>query len=216
MDYKAVIFDLDGVIVSTDELHYQGWKQVADQEGIPFDRQDNNRLRGVSRMQSLEIILEKATRSYNEDEKVELATRKNDVYRELLKQLTPADILPGIPETLAGLKAAGVKLAIGSSSKNAPTILERIGLLDTFEAIADGNQISKSKPDPEVFQLAAKKLGVPAKDCLVVEDALAGAAAAIAGGMAVFCVGDARQAYDLLLGADRPANSETEWLVNLA
>jgi beta-phosphoglucomutase len=186
---RAVIFDLDGVIVSTDEFHYQGWQRLADEEGVYFDRQINERLRGVSRMASLEILLEKSRRVYSDDEKGGLAARKNGYYRELLKQLSPADILPGAMEVMDELKRRGVKVAVGSSSRNSPTILERIGLGEYFDATSDGNDISKSKPDPEVFLIAAERLGVPPGECLVVEDAEAGVEAALRGGMKALGVG---------------------------
>jgi len=188
---EAVIFDLDGVIVSTDEFHYQAWKKLADEEGIYFDRQINERLRGVSRLESLEIIMERATKNYTEDEKKALAEHKNNYYRQLLNNLSPGDILPGVMEILNDLKKAGIKLGIGSSSKNTPVILEKIGLSDFFDAISDGNQIKKSKPDPEVFLLAASKLQVPPEKCLVVEDADAGVEAAINAGMKCLAVGAA-------------------------
>ncbi|MBN2711389.1 MAG: beta-phosphoglucomutase [Planctomycetes bacterium] len=191
MKYEAVIFDLDGVIVSTDEYHYQAWQKTADGEGIYFDRKINDRLRGVSRMESLEIILERAEKSYTEDEKVSMATAKNDLYRELLNNITPADILPGVEEALGKLKAMGIKVAIGSSSRNTPLILKRIGMDKSFDAIADGNDIKNSKPDPEVFLLAAKRLGIAPEKCLVVEDAHAGIDAALAGKMGAFAVGAA-------------------------
>lgn len=192
---KAVIFDLDGVIVSTDGYHYRAWKAMADKEGIYFDEVINNRLRGVSRMASLEIILEKATKSYTDEEKEALATYKNDIYKESLSELTPNDILPGVMDTLTGLRAKGVKLAIGSSSKNTPVILNQIGLGEYFDAVADGNQITHSKPDPEVFLLAAKLVGIDPSECAVVEDAYAGIDAAKAGGMKGVAVGDASK-YD--------------------
>lgn len=188
---KAFIFDLDGVIVSTDGLHYRAWKALADEEGIYFDEKINDRLRGVSRMASLEIILERATRSYTEDEKVAMAEKKNSVYRELLKVLTPADCFEGVRETLAALRAKGYKLAIGSSSKNTRTILEKIGYGDYFDAISDGNNIKNSKPDPEVFLKAAEYLGLAPEDCYVVEDAEAGIEAALAGGFTAIGVGGA-------------------------
>ena len=188
---KAFIFDLDGVIVSTDGLHYRAWKALADEEGIYFDEKINDRLRGVSRMASLEIILERATRSYTEDEKVAMAEKKNSVYRELLKVLTPADCLEGVRETLAALRAKGYKLAIGSSSKNTRTILEKIGYGNYFDAISDGNNIKNSKPDPEVFLKAAEYLGLAPEDCYVVEDAEAGIEAALAGGFTAIGVGGA-------------------------
>jgi beta-phosphoglucomutase len=189
MALKAVIFDLDGVIVSTDESHYQAWQELADAEGIYFDRTINQRLRGVSRMESLEILLERSQRTYSPEEKIVLAFRKNTRYLELLKNLTPADLLPGALEMLQALKAAGVAVAIGSSSKNTWYILERIGLARFFDAVADGNDIAQSKPDPEVFLIAADRLGVRPRDCLVVEDARAGVEAALAAGMKALAVG---------------------------
>jgi len=185
----GVLFDLDGVLVTTDELHYQGWKRVADEEGIYFDREINHRLRGVSRMESLEILLEQATRVFTPVEKQAMAERKNGYYRALLATLTPADVLPGAVEMLAALRARGIKTAIGSSSKNAPLILERVGMTDAVEVVVDGNQITHSKPDPEVFLLAAERLGLPPAACLVVEDAAAGIEAGRRAGMAVLGIG---------------------------
>jgi len=187
---KAVIFDLDGVIVSTDEYHYRAWKRLADEEGIHFDRAINERCRGVSRMDSLEILLERAGREYTDEEKRELAERKNGYYREFLRDsLGPGDILPGVTELLDELKSRGVKVAVASSSKNAPMILERIAMADRFDACADGNDITRSKPDPQVFLLAAERLRVAPENCLVVEDAEAGVEAALAGGMKALGVG---------------------------
>jgi beta-phosphoglucomutase len=190
-DYPGVIFDLDGVIVSTDDCHYRGWQQLADDEGIYFDRTINERLRGVSRMESLAILLERAERDYTPEERLALAERKNGYYRQLIATLTPADLLPGVDEVLTALRARGTKLAIGSSSKNAPLILARIGLPDFFDAVVDGNHIRHSKPDPEVFLLAAAQLGLSPAQCLVVEDADAGVEAALAGGLPVLAVGSA-------------------------
>lgn len=191
MSIKAVIFDLDGVIVSTDEYHYEAWKMIADEEKIYFDRKINEQLRGVSRMESLEIILRKSERAYKQEEKNQLAEKKNEFYKVLLNNITPADILPGVAKILEGLKERNIKIAIGSSSKNTPIILERIGLHNYFDAVADGNSIKNSKPDPEVFLLAAEKLQIEPKDCLVVEDADAGVEAALAGKMKVVGVGSA-------------------------
>jgi beta-phosphoglucomutase len=188
---RAVIFDLDGVIVSTDEHHFQAWKQLADEERIPFDRKDNERLRGVSRMESLEIILEKSAKRYSLEERRELAERKNTCYRELLKGLSPADILPGVINVIKALQDRQVKLAIGSSSKNARAILRAVGLEDEFDVITDGNDIPRSKPDPAVFTIAARRLGVSPEECLVVEDADAGVEAGSAAGMTVLAVGAA-------------------------
>jgi len=213
---KGVIFDLDGVIVSTDELHFQGWKHMADKEGIYFDREINERLRGVSRMESLEIIMEKATKSYTEEQKEALATLKNDFYKKLLAtKLSPADILPGVKEVLSGLKAAGVKIAIGSSSKNTPTILKQIGMDKTFDAVSDGNNITNSKPDPEVFLIAAEWLGLKPEDCLVVEDAEAGVTAALAGGMKALAVGYASADKRADLAANDLSKISIEQIINI-
>lgn len=189
MSIKAVIFDLDGVIVSTDDYHYRAWKKISDEEGIYFDRKINERLRGVSRMESLEIILEKANRVYSQEEKNSFVERKNSLYRNLLEELTPSDILPGVMNVLETLKKNDIKVAIGSSSKNTEFILSKIGLHEYFDAISDGTQIKNSKPDPEVFLLAANKLCIEPKECLVVEDANAGVEAGLAGEMKVLAVG---------------------------
>ena len=190
---KAFIFDLDGVIVSTDSLHYRAWKALADSEGIYFDEEINNRLRGVSRMESLEIILERATRTYTDEEKVAMAEKKNGIYRELLQVLTLSDRLAGVTETLDALRAQGYKLAIGSSSKNTPIILEKIGYSGYFDAISDGNNIKNSKPDPEVFLKAAEFLQLQPSECFVVEDAEAGITAAKAGGFTAIGIGSAAE-----------------------
>lgn len=195
MNFKAVIFDLDGVICSTDEYHYQAWKKMADSMGIYFDRTINNRLRGVSRMESLEIILERYQgEPLSDQRKVELATLKNDIYRESLKQMSTADLSDEVRDTLNALRARGLKLAIGSSSKNTPFILGQLGLGTFFDAISDGNNITRSKPDPEVFLKAAQFLGLAPADCLVVEDAVSGAQAGHSGKFKVACVGDASAA----------------------
>ena len=188
---KAIIFDLDGVICHTDEYHYQAWKALADSMDIPFDRQVNNRLRGVSRMVSLEIILEQYHGELSQAEKEALADQKNERYKESLKNMSPADLSEEVKTTLDELRQRGYKLAIGSSSKNARFILQQLGLGSFFDAISDGNNITHSKPDPEVFVKAAQMLCIPVEACLVVEDAVSGAIAGRAGGMRVACVGDA-------------------------
>ena len=190
-DFDAVIFDLDGVICYTDEYHYQAWKAMADSIGVSFDREINNRLRGVSRMASLDIVLEKYHGELSEAEKEELADQKNEIYKKLLAQMSPADLSDEVKSTLDELRRRSYQLAIGSSSKNAPFILRQIGLGEYFDAVSDGNNITRSKPDPEVFEKAAKMLWVGAKRCLVVEDAVSGAEAAHKGGMKAACVGDA-------------------------
>lgn len=191
MKYKGIIFDLDGVVCFTDQYHYQAWKKMADRIGVYFDEKINNRLRGVSRMESLEIILERSTREYSEEEKKELAAEKNELYRELLGSMTPADLSGEVKETLDRLREGGAKLAIGSSSKNAKMILSRIGLEGYFDAVSDGTNISRSKPDPEVFLKAAEFLGLEPEECLVVEDAKAGIDAACAGGFDSAGLGEA-------------------------
>lgn len=191
MKYQGIIFDLDGVICSTDEYHYRAWKALADRLNIPFDREINNRLRGVSRMESLEIILEKSSKSYTQEEKLAFAEEKNRLYRELLGSMSEADLSGEVQRTLRALRSQGLKLAIGSSSKNAPFILNRIGLGGYFDAVADGNCIVHSKPHPEVFLKAADMLELDPAVCLVVEDAHAGVAAAQAGGFDCAAMGDA-------------------------
>lgn len=188
---KAFIFDLDGVIVYTDQFHYQAWKRMADRIGVYFDESINNRLRGVSRMESLNIILEQYDTDLTQKEKEELAEEKNHIYRQLLGNMTPADVSDEVRDTLIELKRKGHKLAIGSSSKNARFILEKVALLDFFDAVSDGNNIKNSKPDPEVFIKAAKFLGERTDHCIVVEDAYAGIDAAKAGGMEAAAIGDA-------------------------
>ena len=199
---KAIVFDLDGVICSTDQYHYQAWKALADRLGIYFDAKINDRLRGVSRMASLEIILEHSDKAYTPAEKESFTEEKNNAYRKLLRLMSPSDLSDEVRSTLNELRRRGYKLAIGSSSKNTKFILERIGLSDFFDAIADGTDITRSKPDPEVFLLAASKLGIAPADCAVVEDAKAGIEAARAGGMtALALAGDAKNCgledYDL-------------------
>lgn len=191
MKYRAVIFDLDGVICHTDKYHYQAWKQIADELGIYFDEEINNRLRGVSRMESFEIILEQYDGTMSQEEKVKYTTKKNEIYKELLKNMSPSDLSSEVKETLDGLRERGLKLAIGSSSKNARFILGQLGLGEFFDAISDGNNITNSKPDPEVFVKAAQFIEETAEKCLVVEDAKAGLEAAIAGGMDCAAIGDA-------------------------
>ncbi len=192
MKYKAIIFDLDGVICHTDRYHYLAWKQMADKLGVYFDEKINNRLRGVSRMDSLDIILEKWQGApLAQEEKIQLAEEKNVIYKELLNEMSEKDLSKEIKDTLDHLRMRGLYLAIGSSSKNARLILEQIGLYNYFDAISDGNNITRSKPDPEVFQKAAEFLNINPSLCLVVEDAKAGIDAARAAGMDSAAIGDA-------------------------
>lgn len=209
MKFDAIIFDLDGVLCTTDHLHYLGWKKLADREGIYFDEIINQRLRGVSRMESLGIILERAEKTYTEDQMVEMAAYKNDQYRLLLDSLTPENLSKEVKTTLEMLRSKGIKLAVGSSSKNTKLILEKLGLGDFFDAIADGNDITNSKPDPEVFLLAAQRVGLPPENCLVVEDAEAGILAACRGGFRSAGIGpasvDPNATYSLNTFADLTA-----------
>lgn len=191
MKTKAIIFDLDGVLVFTDMFHYKAWKKIADKKDIYFDETINDRLRGVSRMESLDIILEKYDGTLTDEEKNALADEKNEFYKEYLKELTPSDVTDDVRATLKKLKEKGYLIAIGSSSKNAKYILEKVELINEFDAISDGNNIVNTKPDPEVFLMAAEYLGVPARECAVVEDAWAGIDAALAAGMIAFGIGSA-------------------------
>ena len=200
--YKGIIFDLDGVLCHTDHYHYQAWKKLADKLGIPFDETVNNRLRGVSRMESLEIILEKSTKEYSQQEKLDFAEEKNEEYKKLLQQMKPSDVSEEVRETLTLLKK-NFSLAVGSSSKNTKLILEKTDLGKYFDAVADGNDIKNSKPDPEVFLVAAERIHLAPADCLVVEDAKAGIDAAVAGGFGCAGIGDAA-GYDK---ADWPLQS---------
>lgn len=177
----AIIFDLDGVICSTDRYHYLAWKALADRLGIPFDEQKNRLLRGVSRMESLEIILGEHSGDYSEEQKIALADEKNEIYKNFLATMTPGDLSKEVRMTLHTLRQRGYLLAIGSSSKNTQQILRQLGLGDFFDAVADGTQITHSKPDPEVFLLAASMLGVRPENAVVIEDAQSGVRAAKAG-----------------------------------
>lgn len=187
MKISACIFDLDGVIVDTAKYHYLAWKRLADELGFFFSEEHNERLKGVSRMDSLEILLSVGKINKTDAEKVYLATRKNNWYVEYISTLTPEEILPGALELLGYLKSKDIKIALGSASKNAKDILHGIKLGHMFDSIVDGNRISKAKPDPQVFTTGADDLGVPYEQCIVFEDAEAGVEAAIRAGMK--CIG---------------------------
>lgn len=188
---KGFIFDLDGVICFTDKYHYMAWKVIADRLGLPFDEKVNDRLRGVSRMESLEIILSYGDKTYTDEEKQAFASEKNGIYREFLHKMTPSDVADEVRATLKELRARGYRLAIGSSSKNTPLILERTDMASCFDAVSDGNNIKNSKPDPEVFLKAAEFLGLTPADCYIVEDAEAGIDAGVAGGFTTIGIGPA-------------------------
>jgi len=187
MNIKACLFDLDGVIVDTAKYHYIAWRELAEELGFEFTEHDNERLKGVSRMASLEILLEIGNITLSDDKKLEMATRKNDRYVSYITNMQPDEILPGAKEFLEACRRAGIKTALGSASKNALTILDRLGLTPLFDAIIDGNLVSKAKPDPEVFLKGAEAVHVKPTECVVFEDAEAGVDAALAAGMK--CVG---------------------------
>ena len=186
---KAVIFDLDGVIADTAIVHHAAWKRLADEIGVPFDDATGERMKGVDRRGSLDILLQAATHSYTEAEKHTLATRKNDYYRERIEHLGPRDLLPGARAAIEQVRQAGLKVALASASRNAGLLLERLGIADLFDAIVDANRISRSKPDPEIFLAAANALGVAPDECIGVEDAAAGIASIHAAGMAAVGIG---------------------------
>ena len=188
---KAAVFDLDGVLVRTDQAHDKAWRALAVRLGIPFDGRAAARLRGVSRMEALDIVLEGCGRSFTPAEKEALAAEKNERYRALIAEMTPADVAPDTTVTLKALRERGLLLAVASSSKNARFILERTGLTPYFHAVVDGTQIARSKPDPEVFLKAAQALGVSPAEALVVEDAAAGVRTARCGGFSSAALGHA-------------------------
>lgn len=187
MQIAACIFDLDGVIVDTARYHYLAWKKLTDKLGIHFTEEDNERLKGVSRMASLEIILEIGNIKPDENQKQEYATLKNKWYIDYISNMTPDEILPGCLSFIKELRDAEIRVALGSASKNTPMILERVGILDLFDAVADGNIVRKAKPDPEVFVKAAEMVGTKPDKCVVFEDAVAGIQAALKAGM--MCIG---------------------------
>lgn len=192
---EAVIFDLDGVITDTAEYHFLAWRELAQELGIPFSREDNERLKGVSRLASLDIILELGGRQelFSEEEKEHLARKKNTHYVELIKQISPKDILPGIKTFLAEIKEAGLKIGLASASKNAPAVLEGLDLLGEFDYMADANLIARGKPDPEIFLNVAENLMIAPEKCIGIEDAKAGVQAIKRAGMFAVGIGAAHQ-----------------------
>lgn len=183
----ACIFDLDGVIVDTAKYHYLAWKRLADQLEINFTERDNERLKGVSRMASLDIILGIDNMKFDDSLKQKYATIKNNWYVDYISRMTPDEILPGVLKFIGELREADIRVAIGSASKNTPMILERVGIKELFDAISDGNIVKKAKPDPEVFTKAASMVNTEPGNCIVFEDAVAGVEAAIEAGM--MCIG---------------------------
>ena len=186
---NACIFDLDGVIVDTAVYHYKAWKRLANELGFDFTEEDNEKLKGVSRVRSLQLILQWGGIQKTEAEQEALASKKNEWYVEMINKMTPAEILPGAKEFLEACRNAGLKTALGSASKNSMTILKKVNIEQLFDAIVDGNHVSKPKPDPEVFLKGAEAVGVPPEHCVVFEDAIAGVEAAHNGGMKAVGVG---------------------------
>jgi beta-phosphoglucomutase len=196
---SAVIFDMDGVLADTIDLHYQSWQRVADEWQIPFSKEDYSQILGMKREESVDYLLR--NHIVDAGTRLEMLRRKNDYYLELVETLNSDRLLPGVQKLLAELQAAQMRIALGSSSKNAALILQKLGIDNLFEVVADGNSVPNSKPSPEVFQKAAELLGLPADECLVIEDAAAGVEAAKAAGMIVLGVGptDRLQQADLVL-----------------
>ena len=186
---KGLIFDLDGVLVDTAKYHYLAWREIAQELGIPFDEEDNERLKGVSRMRSFEIILEIGGRQMEEAEKERYCAKKNERYLTYIKKMPKSEILPGVRPFLGDARRAGYKIALGSASKNSRLILERLELTDCFDAVIDGTKVQKAKPDPEVFLKGAQELGLSPAECVVFEDSQAGLEAAHAGGMRAVGIG---------------------------
>lgn len=185
---KAIIFDLDGVLTDTSEYHYRAWKHLADDEGIPFTREENDEhLRGVDRRNSLMYIIR--GRNYSEDQIQEMMDRKNRYYTEMIKSMTPKDLVPGGQELLQEVRDAGIKVAIASASKNSRTVIEHLDIMKYLDGLADGYSVSNSKPAPDIFVYAAGIVDIPTSDCLVIEDADAGVEAAKRGGMQALGIG---------------------------
>ena len=190
MSYKACLFDLDGVLVDTAIYHFQAWKMLGENFNYQLTEEQNEQLKGVSRVESLNRILDWASFSATDEQKEEWLKEKNDNYLHLISNMNPSEILPGVVDFLGQIKAEGYKIALGSASKNAEIILEKTGLMPWFDLIIDGNKVSKSKPDPEVFLKGAEGLGFTPEECIVFEDAQAGVEAAINGGMKVIGIGE--------------------------
>ena len=200
MTIRGLVFDLDGVITDTAELHYQAWQRLADDVGVPFDRRANEALRGISRRQSLRLLL--GARTTSEAEAVILMDRKNGYYRKLLETMTPSDILPGSIELLDAARGRGLRVALASASKNAPEVLDRLKIADRFDAICDGNTVAAAKPAPDLFLAAAAQLGLAPGECVVFEDATEGVAAAHAAGMPAVGIGPVKRvgSAEMVLG----------------
>lgn len=190
---KACIFDLDGVIVDTAHYHYLAWQRLAKEIGVDFTEADNERLKGVSRMRSLEIICELGGVALSQDEMEQMADKKNGWFKDYVAKMEPEEVFPGVKVLIDDLKGMGIAVGLASSSKNAQTVVQLLGIEHTFDAIVDGTMVVHSKPDPEIFLLAAKRLGVDPESCVVFEDAEAGVDAALAAGMRCVGVGSPEQ-----------------------
>ena len=190
-DFKGAIFDLDGVIVDTAKYHYLAWKSLADELGFEFTKQHNEKLKGISRRASLEELLKVGNISFSEDKKLEMMEQKNKLYIELVKQMDETEILDGAMELLVALRKKGIKIALGSASKNTAIILEKLKIVELFDVIVNGIDVKNSKPDPEVFLLGAERMGLKNTDCVVFEDAFSGIEAAKRAGMTAIGIGDA-------------------------
>lgn len=212
---KACIFDLDGVIVDTAHYHFLAWKRLAHELGTDLTEQDNERLKGVSRMQSLEIILEMARVQISRDRKEALATRKNNWFVDYIEAMKPEEIFPGVKELISSMRSKGLKIALASSSKNAPRVIELLGIGKLFDAIVDGSMIIDTKPDPEIFLLSAQRLNIQPEFCLVFEDAEAGVEAALRAGMKCVGVGSAEQLGKANIIVRRTADFKLEQLNSL-
>lgn len=192
---KGIIFDSDGVLVETDEYHYLAWKTIAEQEHIDFDRTINNQLRGISRAESLEIILKRASKTYTEDEKLALSNRKNEIYLNYIRNLSSDVLNPEVVSTLKKLKAAGIKVAVGSSSVSTELVLEKLNIKDLFDVVVTGKDVMRSKPEADIFLLAAAKMGLDPKNILIVEDGVSGILAGVKGGFVTCGIKEAANYY---------------------
>ncbi len=215
---QAVIFNLDGVLVKTNEYQYEAWKQLAHEQGLPFDEQINGAIRGMKRMDGLRMLLRKAERRYSPGEMLALSARKNDIFNDMILTLGPENLCPGAVDTVQTLRRMGIKTAVGSCSENATGILRHLKIQNLFDAIIDGGQVTHGKPHPEVFLLAAEALQLPKENCLVVEDGRSGVEAGKRCGMRVLAIGDdlletnADYFASSLQSADLPAIVERDYI----
>ena len=212
MTIRGFIFDLDGVLTDTAEYHYRAWKRLSEEEGIPFTREENEFLRGIPRRESLMLILKK--RVYSEEKIQEMMERKNNYYIKFIREITPADLLPGARELLEEIRQAGLKSALGSASKNAPEVIQRLGIADLLDAVADGSSVERQKPAPDLFFHAAKQLSLSPQECVVVEDAAAGIEAARAGGFHTVGLGPQERVGAAEIGFPSLANVHLQMILD--